>query len=278
MSDDAAQDKTTEDEAITKADAVAPGSDADKSAEAETTKIPAPAVAAEAPAEAAKPDFAKKSDAEPEAPKAPKAAAAIPGTAKSGGPFRGNPLVPVIAAAAAGVVAIAAIATAVVLWKQSDDRKQDLGARDGAASAACSFGKAVSNYDAKNLDSYFNGVKDLSTGEWLTFFNSASDTLKQAMTSVQAKSTLDEIHCAWESGDDKNAKVVLILTQVRSNAVVATPDMLTVPGIADMVNVDGQWKVAKFDSPAMKSLAGPSGGSPAPSTAPAPAPAPAPGN
>uniref|UniRef100_UPI000831C0BC hypothetical protein n=1 Tax=Nocardia crassostreae TaxID=53428 RepID=UPI000831C0BC len=219
-------------------------------------------------APAAKPDLAKKSDAKDsdakdKAPKAAPAKAAKPVAAGAAKPA--FPLVPVIAAFAAGVVLVAAVATGVVLWKKGSDNQKELDARDGATAAACDFGKAVSNYDAKNLDDYFTRVKDLSTGQWLEFFGGASDALKEAMASVQAKSTLDEIHCAWESGSDDKAKVVLILTQVRSNGVTPTSDMLTVPGVADMVKENGKWKVANFDSPAMKGLTG-GGGTPAPTT------------
>ncbi|GAB4589931.1 hypothetical protein [Nocardia sp. IFM 10818] len=301
MSDDAT--KKTEDEAG-KADATQPGGAADESATTDLSKkAEAPAedsktedaeteVLAKAekaePAEdaksAAKPDFSKKSDA-PKADK-PKAATAkaakAAATSASSDSKPGFPLVPVIAAFAAGVLLVAAVATGVVLWKKGSDNQKELDARDGATAAACDFGKAVSNYDAKNLDDYFTRVKDLSTGQWLEFFGGASDALKEAMASVQAKSTLDEIHCAWESGSDDKAKVVLILTQVRSNGVAAGSDMLTVPGVADMVKENGKWKVANFDSPAMKGLTGGGGGTPAPTTeAPAPttqAPAPAPGN
>ncbi|MFC9994401.1 hypothetical protein [Nocardia sp. NPDC127526] len=298
MSDDAT--KKTEDEAA-EADATQPGGAADESAttdlskkadapaadaktedaaseDAESTDAKTEVLAkAEEPKPAAKPDFSKKSDA-PKADKPKPAAKAPKSAAASSDSKPGFPLVPVIAAFAAGVLLVAAVATGVVLWKKGSDNQKELDARDGATAAACDFGKAVSNYDAKNLDDYFTRVKDLSTGQWLEFFGGASDALKEAMASVQAKSTLDEIHCAWESGSDDKAKVVLILTQVRSNGVAAGSDMLTVPGVADMVKENGKWKVANFDSPAMKGLTG--SGTPAPTTeAPAPTTqAPAPGN
>ncbi|UGT40537.1 hypothetical protein LTV02_31765 [Nocardia yamanashiensis] len=274
MSDDAAQDKTTEEAA--KADAVQPGGQADSSGDAATEKIPAAPESSEA-----KPDLSKKSEPEtaaatpPVPPAAPKPKAGIP----SGGGGNGSAL-PMIAAFAAGVVVVAAIAGGAVLWKKSSDRADELDARDTATAAACDFGKAISNYDSKHLDDYFSNVKALSTGQWEKDFGTATDSLKELMVSVQVKTNLDEIHCAWESGDENKAKVVLILSQTRTNSVNPQPDQLTVPGIASMEKVDGKWKVSAFDSPATRGLfTGGSGSQGTTVTPSAPAtPAPKPGN
>ncbi len=149
----------------------------------------------------------------------------------------------------------------------------------------------MASYDAKDLNAYFTSVKDKSTGEWAKFWNDASDTLNKAMVSVQAKSKLDEIHCAWESGNDSQANVVLVITQEQTNQAVPQPDKLTIPGVAQMEKHDGKWLVAKFDSPVTKGMGpaapGPGAAQPAPGTSPqanggdqqpAPAPAPQPGN
>lgn len=284
MSDDAAQDKTTEDDSTAKAET---GGSADTTAKPETEA--AAEVKADTPAEAepaAKPSLDKKSDepaepkAEPKAKSEPKAkepkvkAAAAAPAAKSGNGLDAS--LPLIAAFAAGVLLVASIATGVWFFMQNRTHENELTARDDAKAAACEFGKAVSNYDSKNLDDYFKNVNSLSTGQWGQFFGGASDALKQAMQSVNARSTLDEIHCAYESGDESKAQVVLIITQVRTNNVVQQPDMLTVSGVADMEKKDGKWLVANFDSPALKGLAPTGNGGtqqPAPTTT-----APAPGN
>ncbi|WP_067826182.1 hypothetical protein [Nocardia inohanensis] len=244
MSDDAAQDKTTEEAG--KADAVQPGAEADSSGDAATEKIPAAPESSEA-----KPDLSKKSEAPAAAAPAaaPKAEGSTP-AAKNGN----GSAVPMIAAFAAGVVVVAAIAGGAVLWKKSSDRGNEIEARDQATAAACDFGKAISNYDSKHLDDYFNNVKALSTGQWEKDFGTATDSLKELMVSVQVKTNLDEIHCAWESGDDNKAKVVLILSQTRTNSVNPQPDQLTVPGIATLEKSDGKWKVSAFDSPATRGL------------------------
>ncbi|MEV6770826.1 hypothetical protein AB0N05_19610 [Nocardia sp. NPDC051030] len=283
MSDDAAQSKKIEEEAV---EAVPTGGEAGKAdavkadaADAETTKIDM----AKADSDAADSDKVEtvKVPVEPkgDAPKPEKTPEKAKESKDSKAPALagGMPLIPLLAAFAAGVLVVAAVATAVVLWMKSSDNEKELDARDGATAAACDFGKAVSNYDAANLDDYFNRVNALSTGQWGQFFSGASGALKDAMNQVKAKSTLDEIHCAWESGDDNKAKVIVILTQVRSNALNAQPDMLTVPGVAEVEKTDGKWKISNFDSPAMKGLTGTGTGqqpaNPAPTTE-----APKPGN
>ncbi|MFI5778383.1 hypothetical protein [Nocardia sp. NPDC051570] len=178
---------------------------------------------------------------------------------------------PIAAAFSAGVLLVAAVTAIFVFWTQSDDRGKELDARDSATRAACDFGKAVGSYDAKNLDTYFKQVNDLSTGEWAQFFGGATDALKQAMVSVQARSKIDEIHCAWESGNDSEANVVVMITQEQTNAAVPQPDKITLPGVAHMQKKGDKWLVAKFDSPVTKSM-GPAGPATPGDGQPAPAP------
>lgn len=212
------------------------------------------------------------------------AAASYPSPPPSG---KKTPWVPIISAFAAGVVLVAAITAVAAFWMKADDRQGQLDARDDSTRAACDFGKAVASYDAKDLGAYFKAVDEKSTGEWGKFFTDAQETLQQAMEKVQAKSKLDEIHCAWESGNDTEANVVLVITQEQTNQVVPQPSTMTIPGVAHMEKHDGQWLVAKFDSPVTKGMGGPAAAAPGaaqpgPATPQAdggqPAPAPGPGN
>ncbi|WP_405134151.1 hypothetical protein [Nocardia sp. NBC_01388] len=301
MSDDAAQDKKNNDEAA-EAVAVTPGGDAD------TGKVDAEKTAAAPAAEKAEttdltkkaePDKAAESDqVEDTAPAAevPGAADATPAAesaedaAKAEKPKRsgipgGSLAVPVLALIAAGVVLIAAVAAGVVFWLKADDRKTELSERDSATATACDFGTTVTNYDAAHLDDYFTNVKNLSTGDFAKMFNSTTDGLRDAMVSVKVKSTLNEIHCGWVSGDSDKAKVMVVLTQNRTSQLAAKPDSLTIGAIAEMEKDGGKWKVANFDNlPSQGNNAqnplvpggAPSGSgqptAPAPSGAPAPAP------
>ncbi len=212
----------------------------------------------------------------------------VPAPASAPASGKNTPWVPIIAAFAAGVVLVAAVTTVVLFGMKASNRDQQLANRDDSTQAACDFGKAVASYDAKDLDAYFTSVKDKSTGEWAKFWGDASDTLKKAMVSVQAKSKLDEIHCAWESGNDNQANVVLVITQEQANQAVPQPDKITIPGVAQLEKHDGKWLVAKFDSPVTKGGMGPGvpGAAPAAPGAvpqanagvPQPGPAPQPGN
>lgn len=287
--DDTAKDKANNDaESTEKVDAAQDSTAADATVKFESDS----SVAADKGADAAKAADADKTvklqTASPAAADAAtvKSAAPAPASAPSSG--KSTPWVPIVSAFAAGVLLVAAVTAVVVFYLKADNREDQLAARDDSTKAACDFGKAVASYDSKDLDAYFKSVNDLSTGEWGKFFSGASDTLKQAMVSVQAKSKLDEIHCAWESGNDSQANVVLVITQEQTNQAVPQPDKLTIPGVAQMEKHDGKWLVAKFDSPVTKGM-GPSGPAPgaaqaAPGTSPQanggaqPAPAPQPGN
>ncbi|MBY8858881.1 hypothetical protein K7711_20580 [Nocardia sp. CA2R105] len=168
-----------------------------------------------------------------------------PATAES----KSNNWVPMVAAFAAGVVVVAAAAAVVVFWKQASDRGDKLDARDSAVAAACDFGHQVGTYDAKNFDDYIKRVKDRSAGDWLTQFDGASTALKQITQQAQARSTVGEIHCAYESGDANKASVVMLITQNQSKAATPTPQPLTIGVVASLEKQNGKWMVDNFQSP-----------------------------
>ncbi|MBB5913821.1 Mce-associated membrane protein [Nocardia transvalensis] len=218
---------------------------ADSSAE-ETVKLSTPAAAAATPAPASQP------------------------AAASGGR---SSLLPVVAAFAAGVLLVAAITAVVVFYLQASDRGDKLDARDEATSAACDFGRQVGTYDAKNFDDYVKRVKDRSTGDWATQFEAASGALKDITTQAQARSGIDEIHCAWENGDDKKATVIMLITQNQSKAATPQPQHLTIGVVATMEKKDGKWLASSFQSPMMNDMGSiPAPGQGAPGQAPAPQP------
>ncbi|WP_040785064.1 hypothetical protein [Nocardia pneumoniae] len=193
---------------------------------------------------------------------------------------------PLVAAFAAGVLAVAAITALVVFFLQGKDRGDKLDAIRDSTSAACEFGKDVSVYDySKNLDDYFTTVKAGSTGEFLKEFDDATKALKDAMVQAQVKSWADDVQCGYQSGDKTSAKVLVTLTQYRTNFTQANPERQFVVVIAQLQKSGDKWLVEKLDSPMLKGagtgLPG-APGAPAPPGAPQPAPsgqpAPQPGN
>ncbi|WP_157186579.1 hypothetical protein [Nocardia jiangxiensis] len=184
---------------------------------------------------------------------AAKAAAPVP-PQPAAAESKNNNWVPMVAAFAAGVVVVAAAAAVVVFWKQASDRGDKLDARDSAVAAACDFGHQVGTYDAKNFDDYIKRVKDRSAGEWLTQFDGASTALKQITQQAQARSTVGEIHCAYESGDANKASVVMLITQNQSKAATPTPQPLTIGVVASLEKQNGKWMVDNFQSPMTNDL------------------------
>ncbi|MEV6556904.1 hypothetical protein AB0M22_14370 [Nocardia sp. NPDC051756] len=199
--------------------------------------------------------------------------------------------VPIIAAFVAGVLAVAAITAVVVFFLQGKDRGEKLDAIRDSTAAGCNFGKDVSIYDyTKNLDDYFTKVKSGASGEFLKEFDDATKALKDAMVQAQVKSWVDDVQCGYQSGDKTEAKVLVTLTQYRTNFTQTTPERQFVVVIAQLTKSGDKWLVEKLDSPMLKGsgtgLPGaPAAGAPAPGAptpgAPAPAtpaPAPQPGN
>ncbi|WP_433660670.1 hypothetical protein ACQPW1_48525 [Nocardia sp. CA-128927] len=196
--------------------------------------------------------------------------------------------VPLIAAFVAGVLAVAAITAVVVFFLQGKDRGEKLDAIRDSTQAACTFGKDVSVYDyTKNLDDYFTKVKSGASGEFLKEFDDATKALKDAMVQAQVKSWVDDVQCGYQSGDKTEAKVLVTLTQYRTNFTQTTPERQFVVVIAQLTKSGDKWLVEKLDSPMLKGAGtglpgAPAPGAPAPGGTPAPggqpAPAPQPGN
>ncbi|MFB8008473.1 hypothetical protein [Nocardia sp. NPDC056000] len=293
MSDDAAQDKKTEDDSIAEADVqgsadVTPTAK-QEAAEPETVALGKDTDAADKAAAAAD----KPADAIPAAPVAAAADSEVPPVPASSAPATPPPTaksssslpLPLIAAFAAGVLLVAAIGAVVFFWLQSNNDKNELADRDDSTKAACDFVKTVSVYDDKSLGDYVQRVQAATTGDFRDMFDKMSGDLKDVLTSVHASSKLNTVRCGWESGDDSKATVLVSLTQTSSNTMRAQPLVLTLPTYAELEKKDGKWLVSKFEPIADNGNNGlfPGGGSPstqqpAPSGAPAPAPTPAPGN
>ncbi|MEU8895271.1 hypothetical protein [Nocardia sp. NPDC048505] len=235
---------------------------AEKTAEAETAAV------------TAKPDLAKKPA---------KQAKAVPQASDftSSAGNRKSSMVPIIAAFAAGILLVAAVTAVVVFAMQANKKSDELAAVDAATKAACAFGRDVSVYDySKDLDGYFKKVKAGATGEFLKEFDDATKALNDAMVQAQVKSWTDNVECGFQSGDTEQAKVLVTLTQYRTNFTQTNPDRQYVAIVADLQYTDGMWKVGKLDSPMLKGAGSglPGATNPAPQETPAPAPAPAPGN
>ncbi|WP_280352733.1 hypothetical protein [Nocardia abscessus] len=223
---------------------------------------------------AAKPELSK-------AEKADKPEAGKKSTAKSGAPAAAAPApsgkstsLPLVAAFVAGVLAVAAITAVVVFFMQGKERGDKLDAIRDSTSAACKFGKDVSVYDySKNLGDYFTTVKAGSTGEFLKEFDDATKALEDAMVQAQVKSWADDVQCGYQSGDKTSAKVLVTLTQYRTNFTQANPERQFVVVIAQLTKSGDKWLVEKLDSPMLKGAGTGLARAPAPGGAPPPPPA-----
>ncbi|MBF6213631.1 hypothetical protein IU433_12745 [Nocardia puris] len=184
-------------------------------------------------------------------------------------------LLPVIAAFVAGILLVAAVTAVVAFYMQAQQKKDELAAVREATAAGCAFGRTVSEYDyANNLQAYFDKVKNDSTGEFLQEFGDATTALADAMNQAQVKSWVDDVQCGYQSGDTSEAKVLVTLTQFRTNFSQPQPDRQFVVIIADMRHEDGRWKVAKLDSPMLRGMGTGLPGAPAETPAPGEQPAP----
>ncbi|MGW4243127.1 hypothetical protein [Nocardia sp. NPDC004722] len=306
MSDDAAQDKKTEDDSIAEADAQDSAASAEQAtdsveqaadsaeqavAKPELTKAEpvTEVIAQETPTEviatAEKTEPAAESTAA--APDADKPRAELPNSS-----LAGKIAVPMAALIALGVLLVASLAGLGAFWWQSHTKSNELAERDSASAAACNFARAVSVYDQSTWNDFGPRVQALITGEFKTMFDPMAGDVKDILSSAHAKSSLNVLRCGWESGDSDKATVLVSLTQTSTNDFHNKPIVLTIPTYVELEKHDGKWLVSKFqpvyagdENPLFPGAGGndqqgvqPSGtpGAPAPSATPSGQPQPAP--
>ncbi|MEV0359955.1 hypothetical protein AB0H71_28250 [Nocardia sp. NPDC050697] len=157
---------------------------------------------------------------------------------------------PVIALAAAAVLLVAAIATSITLFIQNSNHTALEDARAEAQAAACTYAPVLAEYDAKNLDAYFQGVLDGATGDWKQQFADTSKELRDVLSKGEVISKADDVQCAIKSADETSAEAIVVIGQtITSLGTQGKP----APGQLSMVmrlqKIDGRWLVNNVNSP-----------------------------
>ncbi|MFC3961941.1 hypothetical protein [Nocardia jiangsuensis] len=211
---------------------------AEKSAAAETSRaVASPTAGAAAGSDATR---AKSSTAEAEGESS--------ATAKSAS---GRKITrPVIALAATAALLIAAIATSITLFVQNNNLDALEDARAEAQEAACTYAPVLAEYDAENLDAYFQGVLDGATGDWKQQFADTSKELRDVLAKGEVISEADDVQCAIKSADETSAEAIVVIGQtITSLGTQGKP----APGQLSMVmrlqKIDGRWLVNNVNSP-----------------------------
>ncbi|MBF6350150.1 hypothetical protein IU448_14160 [Nocardia flavorosea] len=190
-------------------------------------------------------------------------------------------LLPVVIAFVTGVVLVALIAAGVVYFRAYQQNNGELAAQDESTRAACDFARSTNTYDFEgDLDGFLQAMKDGATDDVVGSLEQNWDVLRQLLTESKVKSWVDEATCGFQSGDEENAKVLVNIGLMKTNAVTPEPKRQDIAVVAGLEKDGDRWIVNQWD---LAMLAG-AGGAPAqPADPGAPAPAapegqPAPGN
>ncbi|WP_280458912.1 hypothetical protein [Nocardia carnea] len=190
-------------------------------------------------------------------------------------------LLPVVIAFVTGVVLVALIAAGVVYFRAYQQNNGELAAQDESTRAACDFARSTNTYDFEgDLDGFLQAMKDGATDDVVGSLEQNWDVLRQLLTESKVKSWVDQATCGFQSGDEENAKVLVNIGLMKTNAVTPEPKRQDIAVVAGLEKDGDRWIVNQWD---LAMLAG-AGGAPAQPAAPgAPAPAapegqPAPGN
>lgn len=217
MTDDAAQDKKTEDDSIAEADA---------QGSAETEKIDA------VEHETVKIDTAKAEKLTEEAEK-PAPATESAATGKSA--LMAGVAVPMVALIALGVLLVAAVAAAAGFFWQSHTRANELDERTAPTEAACGFMRVFAAYDEKSMPDFAEQVKArITDGKFKKSFEPAATGLQELLIKQHAKATLNFLHCAYETGDADKATVLVNALQTASNDLHSQPLVLPIPAFVEL--------------------------------------------
>lgn len=157
---------------------------------------------------------------------------------------------PMIALAATAALLIAAIATSITLFVQNNNHTTLEDARAEAQKAACDYAPILAEYDAKNLDAYFQGVLAGATGDWKDQFEDTSRELRDVLSKGEVISKADDVQCAIKSADETSAEAIVVIGQtITSLGTQGKP----APGQLSMVmrlqKIDGRWLVNNVNSP-----------------------------
>ncbi len=155
-------------------------------------------------------------------------------------------------AARAGVAAVlcASLATSVVLFVQNQHNEDLMQAQQRAREAACHYGPVLADYDSKNLDAYFKGVLDGSTGDWKKQFESTSTELREVLTQGEVTSEVTDTQCAIRTADEDSAEAIVVIRQtITSLGTQHKPKPGQLSMVLSLRNDNGSWLVEKVNSP-----------------------------
>ncbi|MCX4095109.1 hypothetical protein [Nocardia sp. alder85J] len=84
---------------------------------------------------------------------------------------------------------------------------------DRARTAACDFGREVTNYDYSEIEGYFQRVLDRTTGGFHDNFRDALPTLRTKLAGLHAHSNGNVVECTSGAGDDAQQAARLVVNQ-----------------------------------------------------------------
>lgn len=131
-------------------------------------------------------------------------------------------------------------------WKWQQGRALDQ-ARTEALVAATKDAVAISSYDYRELDAYFERVSALATGDFSKQYAKANDDLRSMLVGTKAVVEARVVRAAVETASTDEVVVLLFLDQEVDNSTVreATTDRNRMR--MTLRKVDGEWLVSQLE-------------------------------
>ncbi|BDT89976.1 hypothetical protein GV791_02225 [Nocardia cyriacigeorgica] len=186
-------------------------------------------------------------------------------------------VLPVVLAFVAGVVLVALVVTAVVFFRQAQQRGDELAAQDESSRAACEFARVTNTYDyAGNLDNFIAELKGRATENVVSDLEQNWEVLRQILVESQVKAWVDKATCGFRSGDTEKTEVLVNLSLMKTNSVTPEPKRQDIAVVAGMEKSGDKWLVNKWELAMLPGLD--PNAAQQPPAPPADQPAPEPGN
>ncbi|TLF78627.1 hypothetical protein [Nocardia cyriacigeorgica] len=186
-------------------------------------------------------------------------------------------VLPVVLAFVAGVVLVALVVTAVVFFRQAQQRGDELAAQDESSQAACDFARATNTYDyAGNLDNFIAELKGRATDNVVSDLEQNWEVLRQLLVESKVKAWVDKATCGFRSGDTENTQVLVNISLMKTNSATPEPKRQDIAVVAGMEKSGDKWLVNKWELAMLPGID--PNAAQQPPAPPADQPAPEPGN
>lgn len=153
-----------------------------------------------------------------------------------------------LAAVLVSVLAVAGLMGSALAGLRWHELRESADSRKEVASQARELAVKITAYDYRDIDEYFAGIAEVSTGEFAEKLESASPDLREVVVSTKSVVTATVTHAGVQSLNDNEAVVLLFVDQEVINRALREPRIDRNRMLMTLeVDGDGRWRISALD-------------------------------